>query len=203
MLVRHQDRRLDPGLLDVVDLGRIGHVGGIVQLQHLAVGQVHPVDHRGRGQHQVEVELARQPLLDDLEVQQPQKAAAEAEAERARVLGLVLEARIVEAQLAERVAQILEIGGIGREHAAEHDRLRRPEARQRRRRRPAVVGDRVADPGIGEVLDAGGDEADLARPERLDGLDRLGREHADPVDLVDRAGAHHAGSSGPWRARRP
>ena len=44
---------------------------------------------------------------------------------------------------------------------------------------------------VADVLDAGGDEADLAGPERLVDLDRLRREHADPVDLVDRAGAHH------------
>ena len=42
------------------------------------------VDHRRRGRDQVEVELALQPLLDDLEVQQAEEAAAEAEAERGR-----------------------------------------------------------------------------------------------------------------------
>ena len=90
-----------------------------------------------------------------------------------RMLRLVLEAGVVQAQLAERVAQILEIGGVDREHAAEHHRLRRPEARQRRRCRPAVVGDRVADPGVRQVLDARGDEADLARPQTIDAR-RLG-----------------------------
>ena len=112
---------------------------------------------------QVEVELAIQPLLDDLEMQEPEKAAAKAEAQGAAALGLVLEAGIVEPELAEAVAQILVVRRIDREHAAEDHRLRRPEAGQRRGRGPLLLGDRVADPGVRDVLDRGGDEADLAR----------------------------------------
>ena len=48
----------------------------------LAVAQLHLVDDRRRGRDQVEIELALQPLLDDLQMQQPEEAAAEAEAER-------------------------------------------------------------------------------------------------------------------------
>jgi hypothetical protein len=40
------------------------------------------VDHRRRGGDQVEIELALQPVADDLQVQKPEEAAAEAEAER-------------------------------------------------------------------------------------------------------------------------
>ena len=42
------------------------------------------VDDRGRGGDQVEVEFALEPLLDDFQMQQPEEAAAEAEAERGR-----------------------------------------------------------------------------------------------------------------------
>ncbi len=99
-------------------------------------------------------------------MQEAEKAAAKAEAQRRRGLGLVFEAGVVEAQFGEAVAQPLVIGGIGREQAAEHDRLHRLEAGQRRGGGAAVLGDRVADAAIGDGLDAGGDEADLARPER-------------------------------------
>ena len=57
--------------------------------------------------------------------------------------------------------------------------------------RLAVVGDGIADAGVGHFLDRGGEKADLARPE-LRRLGELGREHADAVDLVGRVGAHHA-----------
>ena len=179
-----------------VDSDDVGHVGGIVQLDRRLVGQRDAVDHRGRGGDQVEVELALQPLLDDLEMQQPEEAAAEAEAERRRGLHLVGEARVVEPQLAHRRAQLLEIGGVGREQAAEHHRLRRLEARQRLGGRPLVVGDGVADAGVGDLLDLRGDVADLAGTE-LGGLDHLGAEHADAVDLVMRVGAPSCGCACP------
>ena len=151
-----------------VDLHHVGHVGRVVQLLHRAVGQVHAVDDRGRGGDQVEVELALQPLLDDLEVQQAEEAAAEAEAERGRGLHLVGEAGVVEAQLADGGAQILEVGGVDREQAAEHHRLRRLEAGQRVGGRAAVLGDGVADAGVGHFLDRAGDEAELAGAELVD-----------------------------------
>ena len=55
----------------------------------------------------------------------------------------------------------------------------------------AVIGERVAHPCVGDLLDAGGDEADLARPQLID-QERLRREHAHPVELVGSTGAHEA-----------
>ena len=63
------------------------------------------VAHARRGRDQVQVVLALQPLLDDLQMQQPEKAAAESKTQRNRRLGLEREARIVQPQLFERVAQ--------------------------------------------------------------------------------------------------
>ena len=116
---------------------QVRHVGRIVQFDLLAVGQLDLVDDRRRGRDQVEVELARQPLLDDLQMQEAEEAAAEAEAERGGGLRLVAEGGVVEAELADRGAQVLEIGGVDREDAAEDHRHRRAEAGQRRRRSAA------------------------------------------------------------------
>ena len=140
----------------------IRHVGRVVQFDLGLVGERDLVDDRGGCGDEVEVELALEPLLDDLEVQEPEEAAAEAEAERGRSLHLVGEARIVEAEPAHRRAQGLEVGRVGREEAAEDDRLGRLEAGQRLSRWAAVVGDRVADAGVGHLLDLGGEVADLA-----------------------------------------
>ena len=131
----------------------------------LPLRQLDLVDDRGRGRDQVEIELALEPLLDDLEVQQAQKAAAEAEAERGRGLHLVAEARVVEPQPAHGGAQVLELRGIDRKQAAEHHRNGRTEAGQRLAHRLAVVGDGVADAGVGHLLDRGGEKADLAGTE--------------------------------------
>ena len=108
-----------------------------------------------------------QPLLDDLEVEEPQEAAAEAEAERGRGLHLVGEARVVEAQLAHGRAQILELRGIDRKQPAEHHRNGGAKAGQGLAHRLAIVGDGVADAGVGHLLDRGGEKADLAGAELL------------------------------------
>ncbi len=120
----------------------------------------------------------------------PEEAAAEAEAERGGRLHLVGEGGVVEPEPAHGGAQGLEVGGVHREQAAEHHGLRRLEAGQRLGAGLGGVGDRVADAGVGDLLDLRGDEAHLARPE-AGGVLHLGGEDADAVDLVARVGRHH------------
>ncbi|MCY1233873.1 hypothetical protein D9M72_464320 [compost metagenome] len=123
-------------------------------------------------------------------MQEAEEAAAEAEAEGGGRFHFERERRVVEAQLAHCRAQVLEVGGIDREEAAEHHRLCRLEARQRLGGRALVFGDGVADAGIGHFLDRGGDEADLAGAKRIH-RDHLRRQHADAFDRVLGVGAHH------------
>ena len=59
--------------------------------------------------HQVDVGLLLEPLLHDLHVQQAQEAAAKAEAQGVARLRLEVEAGVVDRQLVERVAQLLEV----------------------------------------------------------------------------------------------
>ena len=162
-----------------------------MDFQVLAAAQLELVDDRRRGRDQIEIEFALEPLLDDFQMQQPEKAAAETEAERRRGLHLVGKTRVVEAELAHGGAQRFEISGIDREQAAEHHRNGGTEAGQWRVDRPFFVGDGVADTGVGHFLDRGGEKADLAGTEFI-ALDALRREHADAVDLVGRIRAHHA-----------
>ena len=56
--------------------------------------------------HEIEIELALEPLLHDLHVQQAEEAAAEAEAERGGRLRLVVQRRVVQLELLQRVAQL-------------------------------------------------------------------------------------------------
>ena len=70
-------------------------------------------------------------------MEQAEEAAAEAEAERGAALHLEAEAGVVEAQPGDAVAQLLEVGGVDREQAAEHHRLDFLVAGQRLRRRPS------------------------------------------------------------------
>ena len=140
VFVGRVDHRLDPRLVDLLDPAGIGIVGRVVQHRSRArrrscFAQLDAVDHRRRGGDQIEVVFAGQALLDDFQVQQAQEAAAEAKAERGAAFHFEAEAGVVEAQLADAFAQLLKVGGVDREQAAEHHRLDFLEAGQRVRRR--------------------------------------------------------------------
>src|SRR5439155_18743802 len=96
---------IDDRLLDLLDIARIGELGGILDFYHLAVGSGDAVSDAGGGGDQIDIELALEALLDNLEMQQAEQAAAEAEAERNRILRLEGEGAVVQLQLFERVAQ--------------------------------------------------------------------------------------------------
>ena len=85
----------------------VRHQRRVLDQLHRAVGLVDLVLHARHGRDEIEIELALEPLLHDLHVQQAEEAAAEAEAERGRRLRLVVQRRVVELQLLERVAQRL------------------------------------------------------------------------------------------------
>ena len=94
---------------------------------------VEVVDHRGRGGDEVEVVFALEPVADHLEVEEAEEAAAEAEAEGGGGLHLGGEGGVVERELLDGVAQVLEVGGVDGEEAAEDHRLRGLEAGERPR----------------------------------------------------------------------
>jgi hypothetical protein len=71
----------------------------------------------------------------------------------------------------------------------EHLRLHLLETGQRRRRGPRRSRDRVPDLRRLELLDAGGDESDVAG-RKLVARGRARREHADLLALIHRAGRH-------------
>jgi len=69
IVLRRDDLRVDERLLHPRDLLHAGQVRGVVDGQLFAVGFDDVVDHAGGGGDQVQIELALQPLLDDLHVQ--------------------------------------------------------------------------------------------------------------------------------------
>ncbi len=172
-----QDLRRDDRLFDLLDLARVGPARGIVDLEDRAVGQRDLVAHARRGGDEVEVVLALQALLNDLQVQQAEEAAAEAEAQRDRGLGLEGEASVVEPQLFERIAQQRMLVRVDCVEAGEDHALDVFKARQRFGAGPFDVGDRVADLRVCDVLDRRDEEANLACGQLLD-LNGLRRHHA-------------------------
>jgi hypothetical protein len=158
-----------------------------VQHHAVAIGQLDLVDHRGGGGDQIEVELAAQPLLDDLEMQEPEEAAAEAEAERGRGFHLEREARVVEAQLAHGGAQLVE----SHWHRRERGRRTPPAAPDGSRAVGVEVGF-LSSVMVSPTLVSATSLIEAVKtpispgPSSLD-FDQLGGEDADPVELIDGA----------------
>ena len=155
---------------------------------------------RRRRRDEVDPELALEPLLDDLHVEQAEEAAAEAEPERDGALGLVRERGVVEVELLERLAEQRVVLAADRVDAGEDEALRLLVAGQRLRGRAGDGRDGVADLGLADVLQSGRDVADLAGDQLLDGhelrpedaeLERLGfrtrRHQPDLLVLAERA----------------
>ncbi len=69
----------DIGLADVLPLGSIRQVAGVVNRDLLSICHHASVHHSGRGDDQIQVVLTLQPFLYNLHVQQTQEATAEAE----------------------------------------------------------------------------------------------------------------------------
>ena len=124
-------------------------------------------------------------------MQEAEEPAAEAEAERTGDFRLVVQRRVVETQLRERVAELLVVLRIHRKEPGEYPRLDLLEAREQARRRTVLERDGVPDRRAIDLLDARDHEADVARAELLLD-DRLGREAAEPVDMVAAAGGENA-----------
>ena len=159
------------------------HLGLLARLGQHAVGDV------GRRDEQVEVELPLEALAHDLHVQEAEEAAAEAEAERLRRLGLVEQRGVVELQLLEGVAQRRVLVRVGREEAGEDGRLHVLVAGERLGGRALLRRQRVADAQPADVLEPRDDVAHLAGLERRRGA-ALGREEAELLGLEARSRRH-------------
>jgi hypothetical protein len=94
-----------------------------VHIDHIAIGLGNDVAHVRHGGDHRHVELALQPLLDDLHVQQAEETAAETEAQRRAAFGCPRQAGIVQLQLLHGIAQLFVLVGIHREDARPHHGL--------------------------------------------------------------------------------
>ena len=122
-------------------------------------------------------------------MQQAQKAAAVAEAQRRRRFGFKRERGIVQLQLAQGFLQVGVLIAVYGVKAAEDDGQSLAVARQRLGRTMLGQGQRVADPAVADSLDAGGDVADFAGHQLRHGL-HARREDADPGDIKGLPGRH-------------
>ena len=178
-------------LFGQLDVRRVGVVQGGVDIHGFAIGFCYPVDDVGGGGNQIEIVFPLQTLLNDLHVQQPQKAAAEAEAQSNGAFRLVAHGGVVELQLFQRVPQVLILSAVGGVDAGEHHGLGGTVAGQGLGGGIFHAGDGVADPGVRHGFDGGGDVAHFTGAQGVRGVQSAGNHGAHFHHLVDRAGGHH------------
>src|SRR5262249_54422585 len=92
-----------------VDDARGGQVSRIINKQFFSARGQHFVDHAWACRDDVHVVLAAEPFLDNLHVQQTEKAAAKTKAQSDRAFWLIDKRGIVQAQLADRGLQMFEV----------------------------------------------------------------------------------------------
>ena len=153
-------------------------IGGILNQPHLAVDAFDLVLDRGGREDKFEAVLAFQSFLDDLHVQQAEESHAIAKAERGRGFRLVLDRTVGQSELVECVGELLVVGRVGRVETGEDHRLGFPVTGQGIGLVASAGGHRVADADVGDIFEAGGDVADVARGQRVE-APQVGRETAD------------------------
>ena len=142
-------------LLDPVG---IGHVGRVVELDHLRAPSVLRMGEVDAGRPRYGAVVIRSRSYSRVSRSwmisrwsRPRKPQRKPKPSAALRLHLEAEAGVVEAQLGDALAQLLEVGGVDREQAAEHHRLDFLEAGQRLGGGPLGVGDGVADAGLARL----------------------------------------------------
>ena len=148
------------------------------------------VVHRGARGNEREVEFALESLLDDLHVEKPEEAHAEAKAQGHGGLGLPGEGRVVDVELVQGVAEVLVVLVVHGEEAREDHGLGLAVARQGLCRGALGQGEGVTHAHRVGVLEARDHVADLAHAQLVDGL-LGGALDAHAVDQEVDAGLHH------------
>src|SRR5579872_3734633 len=99
VLLARDYSRVDDRLLDLLGLRWIRELGRIIDRHDLAIELCNPIPHTRSRRDQVDLELALQPFLHDLQMQQAQEPAPESESQRHRILRLEVECSVIQPQL--------------------------------------------------------------------------------------------------------
>ena len=187
---RNKDLGLEIRLLDVIDLGWIGHFLRRVKGDHLLVRFEDVILDRGCRAQQVKAEFALEALFDDLHVQKAQESDSESESECVRSFGFPDQGRIVEGQLFEGVFQLLVLIGIDRIQTGKNHWLDVAIAGQGFICWLGFQGDGVAHLDFGNILQTSDDIADIAVVQAVERL-FLRRASANFLDKGVGARCHH------------
>ncbi len=182
VLFARDDGGIDDGLIDDLDRGGVGPAGRVFDENDFPAAEGDFIANTGGGGDEIDIEFAFEPLLDDFQMEESEKAAAEAEAEGDGVFGFKVEGRIVETEFFEGVAEEAVLGAFAGVETGEDHGFNGFEAGQGGGGGVNRVGDRIADQGIADRFDVGVEEADFAGAEFFV-RDRFGRLIAEAFDF--------------------
>ena len=187
VLLRHKNVGTHDWLAHVFNHGKIRQLGRVVDVNRFTGLEQQLKNYGWRSGDQVQVVLALQALLNDLHVQHAEEAATEAEAQCVRAFWRVLQRRIVQRQLLQRVTEVFKVIGADREQARIHLRLNTLETGQYINIRRRAQGQGIAHWRTVNVLDTGDDETYFTGFQvGSGGVFRV--EYTDAVHQVDLAG---------------
>ena len=112
--------RLYHGLLHILYLSNIWHIAWIIQQHFAAVRKLYLIYYAWACGNKVQIEFPFKAFLNYFHVQQAQKAAAEAKAQRHGGFRLIGQRCVVKLELIKGVAQVLIVRAVGGIYAAEH-----------------------------------------------------------------------------------
>ena len=191
VILRHNNGRINERLFNMVDNSRIWEEGRVIYHLNITVSAEYLINNVRCGSNQAQIIFALQTLLDNVHVQQAQKAAAEAKAQRGRCFRLKYQRSIVQLQLFQSIAQVVVIGILYRIQTAVYHRGGLAIARQRCFGRIVAIGYGIAYACILNVFDAGSKEAYLALLQLIN-IDNARLEVTYLGNIKFRTGCHHA-----------
>ena len=189
-LLRQQHVTLRDWLAQLLNIVQRRQLRRAVDVDNLFRGGFDFIDYRRRRGDQIQIVFTLQALLDDLHMQKTQEAAAETEAQRRRAFRLIEQRSIVEAQFAQRVAEVFIIIGADREQAGIDLRFHLFKAGQRFICRVARKRQRIADRRAKDVFNGANQPAYLAAFQ-LGTVHLLRREDAQAIGVIHLPGTHH------------
>src|SRR5258708_25445357 len=117
------DLGADIRFFDAIDPGWVRHLRWVVDDDHLLLIRVSDKAYVGHRGDDGLVELAFQPLMDDLHMEHAEETATKAKAKGLRGLQLVGERSVVQLQLVHAISQLFKIVRVNREDARKDHRL--------------------------------------------------------------------------------
>ena len=146
----------------MLNVCRIGVVVGVVDHDDAAVGFDDFINYARQGGDELKVKLTLKALLNDLHVQHPEEAAAEAEAECDRAFRLKRQGSVIELELFQRITQVGVFAAVLGVDAAVDHRTGGAVAGQSVGTGTGCLGHGVAHLRVGDIFDAGGEISDIA-----------------------------------------